>query len=194
MRVPSAPADSYLEVKRSEFIAFAERAESPAAARAFIAELRERYPDARHVCWAYIAGENGLTTELSASDDGEPSGTAGKPMLNILQHSGISEIVVAVVRYFGGTKLGTGGLVRAYSEAVQTVLNVLELQELVPSRVLSCVLDYDMEAQLRHVANKLNAHIENIKYGDKVELRLCIAEAAYPEFDRLLGHRITIQA
>lgn len=191
--IPRAPASASLEIKRSEFIALAAHADSAGAARAFIGSVREQYPDARHVCWAYIAGENGVTTELSASDDGEPSGTAGKPMLNVLQHSGVSEIVVAVVRYFGGIKLGTGGLVRAYSDAVQAVLEVLELHELVPSHIVNCELDYELEAQLRHVLSTMDSDIEDVAYADKVTLRLRIAESDYPEFVRLMGHRLAIE-
>ncbi|MDO6805248.1 YigZ family protein, partial [Wenyingzhuangia sp. 1_MG-2023] len=105
--VTPTPHISELEIKRSQFITFVGQASDRAAAEAFIRSVRQLHPQARHVCWAYIAGAPD-TTVMSMSDDGEPSGTAGRPMLKVLQHSGLGEIVVAVVRYFGGIKLGTG--------------------------------------------------------------------------------------
>ena len=113
------------EVKGSKFITYIWRAKTPADATSFIAELKVEHFKASHVCSAFVAGDPGDSRVLGFSDDGEPSGTAGKPMLAVLQGSEIGQIAAAVVRYFGGTKLGTGGLVRAYAGAVKSALEVL---------------------------------------------------------------------
>jgi uncharacterized YigZ family protein len=115
-------AEAVLEVKRSRFLARAARADDEAAARAVIAAERARYPDARHHCTAFIVEDGpGPPTERS-SDDGEPAGTAGMPMLAQLRGAGLVNVVAVVTRYFGGVKLGTGGLTRAYGDAVAAVL------------------------------------------------------------------------
>ncbi|VEH08812.1 IMPACT family member yigZ [Corynebacterium kutscheri] len=111
-----------LEIKRSKFLCFIRRAETEEQARAFISELKRRYPDARHHCSAYIYHVDGAQAVHRSNDDGEPSGTAGIPMLDMLRGSGYQDIVAVTVRYFGGTKLGAGGLVHAYSESVGSCL------------------------------------------------------------------------
>ena len=108
-QMPAQAHQVELEIKRSKFLTFAAPAVNRKEAEGFIRSLRDKHPQANHVCWAYIAGPPN-TTIRSMSDDGEPSGTAGMPMLKVLEYSGYGDIVVAVVRYFGGTKLGTGGL------------------------------------------------------------------------------------
>lgn len=131
-----APVQSLLEIKRSEFIGFVQRVESEQEARAFIESVRKRYHDARHVCSAFVIGAD--RDVQRSSDDGEPAGTAGIPMLQALlarrtegrdgaETTDLSDIVAVVVRYFGGIKLGAGGLVRAYTEAVVQVLDAAPL-------------------------------------------------------------------
>ena len=110
--------DSEMEIKRSRFITYITRVQSEDQARDFITLVREMYPDARHHCSAYIYHVDGSNDVERSSDDGEPSGTAGKPMLEVLRGSGMKDIAAVVVRYFGGIKLGTGGLVNAYTNAV----------------------------------------------------------------------------
>ncbi len=112
-----------IEEKRSRFIAWIGRADSEEEARDFIALARQEYPDARHHCSAFIIAVDDAQPIERSSDDGEPSGTAGKPMLDVLAGSGLSNVVAVVIRYFGGTKLGTGGLVRAYSDATNAALD-----------------------------------------------------------------------
>ena len=112
------------EVKRSRFIACAARVPDEDAARAFLAEIRAEFADARHHCSAYILHVDGANPVERSSDDGEPAGTAGQPMLEVLRGSGLQDVAVVVVRYFGGVKLGTGGLVRAYQDATRAVLEV----------------------------------------------------------------------
>lgn len=124
---PGEQPETDLEVKRSHFLARAERADDEDAARAFITRIRSRYPDARHHCSAFIVPQPGTAPGAPAversSDDGEPSGTAGQPILEVLRGSGLTGVAVVVTRYFGGTLLGTGGLVRAYSEAAAQALD-----------------------------------------------------------------------
>lgn len=116
-----------LEIKHSHFLGLAARTTSEAQAREFIASRRALYPDARHHCSAFIIANPGATPTERSNDDGEPSGTAGKPMLEVLRGSQIFDVTVVVTRYFGGTLLGTGGLVRAYSQATTQALEQLSL-------------------------------------------------------------------
>lgn len=113
---------SELEIKRSTFLGFITRATDEASARDFVASLKSQYSDARHHCSAFIYHVDDANPVERSNDDGEPSGTAGLPMLDVLRGSGLQDIVAVSVRYFGGIKLGTGGLVRAYSESVSTAL------------------------------------------------------------------------
>ncbi|WP_071128450.1 YigZ family protein [Varibaculum massiliense] len=122
MRTIYAPARSDIEIKRSRFIASCARTDSEEAAREFIAQIRREFPDARHHCTAFLIHQDSGPDTARSSDDGEPAGTAGNPMLKVLTESGLTNLTCVVTRYFGGTKLGTGGLVRAYSGAVQAVL------------------------------------------------------------------------
>lgn len=122
MRTIYTPARSEIEIKRSRFIASLARTNSEEDAREFIAQIRREFPDARHHCTAFLIHQDTGPDTARSSDDGEPAGTAGGPMLNVLTESGLTDLTCVVTRYFGGTKLGTGGLVRAYSGAVQQVL------------------------------------------------------------------------
>lgn len=114
--------ESEMEIKRSRFLTYITRVQSEEQARDFISLVREMYPDARHHCSAYIYHVDESNDVERSSDDGEPSGTAGKPMLEVLRGSGMKDIAAVVVRYFGGIKLGTGGLVNAYTNAVSSTL------------------------------------------------------------------------
>lgn len=116
-------------IKRSRFIASVGHTPGVEEAKAFIEQIKAEFEDARHNCWAYCAGAAGSTDRIGASDDGEPHGTAGRPMLTVVTHSGIGEVTVVVTRYFGGILLGTGGLVKAYQSSVKMAL------EGVPTRV-----------------------------------------------------------
>jgi len=130
------------EIKRSRFITTVGPAPSLEAARASIAQVSAEFADASHNCWAYIVGPPGSTSQVGMSDAGEPHGTAGRPMLNVLLHSGVGDIVAVVTRYFGGTLLGTGGLVKAYSGGVQLGLQGLPVVDKVAMAEVVVVIDY----------------------------------------------------
>ena len=130
------------EVRRSRFIATIGRAATPADAASFVGLINAEFPDATHNCWAFVAGPPGSTDRIGMSDAGEPHGTAGRPMLNALLHGGVGDVVAVVTRYFGGTKLGTGGLVRAYAGAVQQALETLPLVERVQMTSVTIAVDY----------------------------------------------------
>ena len=179
--IPAAEHRFEFEVKRSQFISYAARAADRESAEEFIRGIRGRHPQARHVCWAYIAGAPS-TTVMSMSDDGEPGGTAGRPMLKVLQHSGLGEIVVAVVRYFGGIKLGPGGLQRAYSDAVSGVLEDLPRKRLVRREHLRLRFDYALESAVRYVLGRYDVEDLQADYAEQVSMSLRIASAEQAAF------------
>jgi len=132
------------EIKRSKFITTIGRASNTEKARNFIKIISSKYSDASHNCYAFIAGNPHSSAEIGLGDDGEVPGTAGKPMLSVLQHKNIGEIVVVVTRYFGGVKLGPGGLVRAYTSSLQQALEELELKKCVALKSTELVLDFQL--------------------------------------------------
>lgn len=173
--VPSAPHQYEFEIKRSRFLTVVERAVNREAAENVIRQQRQAHPQAAHVCWAYIAGSPD-TTVRSMSDDGEPSGTAGRPMLKVLEHSGLGEIVVAVIRYYGGIKLGTGGLQRAYSDAVTGALKDLSTTQWVPRTAITIEFDYPLESNVRHCLSQFDTDEPAINYANQVSIHFAIAD------------------
>lgn len=153
------------EIKRSRFITTLAPAPTIEAARAFITEIRAEFPDASHNCWAYVVGPPGSTSQIGMSDDGEPHGAAGRPMLTVLLHAGVGDIVAVVTRYFGGTLLGVGGLVRAYSGGVQLALATLPTIEHVPTVLLDVVVDYAAITPLQRLAPEFEAVIVSQDFG-----------------------------
>ncbi|KEQ19770.1 hypothetical protein GZ78_07855 [Endozoicomonas numazuensis] len=170
------------EVKRSRFIAFFSRVSSRAEALSFQKSLRHQFPDASHHCLAFIAGPPEGNTVLGFDDDGEPGGTAGKPMLNVLQHREIGEVAVVVVRYFGGIKLGAGGLVRAYGASVQAGCEVLPLIQCVPMIQGTAVLDYANEQVFRHVLEAVAGKIIKCDYTHEVVILIELPEVSRNNF------------
>ncbi|MGA4439316.1 YigZ family protein [Psychrobacter pocilloporae] len=166
-----------LEIKKSEFIAYAYPVISREEAMFHVEQLREQYPDARHFCWAYIIGDPDNTTSAGFDDDGEPSGTAGRPILGVLQHKSIGNIIIIVVRYFGGIKLGAGGLTRAYAGSAQAAVDQMILQPYVPMTQVQILADFATEAQCRYVIESLEGTIEDVAYSKQVTLTVTIAEA-----------------
>src|SRR5690606_18602011 len=142
------------------------------------ADYRARYPDANHVCWAYIIGNTRQPKTQAFSDDGEPNGTAGKPMLHVLTERELGNCLAVVVRYFGGVKLGAGGLVRAYSNAVSQAAAKAQLCLISPSVQLSIVVSFAFEARLRQLLQQYNAALDNVSYSDKVTLSISLPQDA----------------
>lgn len=163
-------------IKKSRFIAVIGRAENRTKANLFIQNEREAYPDARHHCWAYIAGNPRTSIDIGMSDDGEPQGTAGKPILNVLQQSSIGEIVAVVIRYFGGVKLGTGGLFRAYSGTVQLALKAMATTEHATSKKACIVLPYALENEIRHLLEQHHIVISDKIYAETVTYHIEVPE------------------
>jgi uncharacterized YigZ family protein len=157
--IPAGQARVEEEIKRSRFITTLAPAATLEAARAFVAQVSAEFSDANHNCWAYVVGPPGSTSQIGMSDDGEPHGTAGRPMLNVLLHSGVGDIAAVVTRYFGGTLLGTGGLVKAYSGGVQSALASLPLVERVPRADVTVVLDYSAVTLLQRLLPQYEAAI-----------------------------------
>ena len=160
------------EIKRSRFIATLGHAESVDLAEVFINGVRDKYRDASHNCWAYMAGPPGNTLAIGMSDDSEPHGTAGRPMLNVLQQNEVGEIVAVVTRYFGGTKLGASGLVRAYSGSVSMALDQLPLTEPITLTAVRILLQYQHENPVRHLLADMTLEVEQTAYQDQVELQV----------------------
>lgn len=195
---PSAPASAEHLVKKSRFVASAAPARDRAAAMTFIQECAAEHPDARHVCYGFIAGNPYEQPEMGSSDDGEPAGTAGRPILGVLDHSGLGDVVAVVVRYFGGVKLGAGGLVRAYSTAAQQAVERLPRQTWEPTRRLHLSFDFALESRVRRLADEHGASLGDPQYGGRVSLEAKARASAVDGFTRALVEatqgRIEIEA
>ena len=148
-----------LVIKKSRFITSVGHTKGVGEAEAFLNKIRQEFPDARHNCHAFNAGRGNETAFIGCSDDGEPKGTAGRPMLNVLVHSGVGEITVVVTRYFGGILLGTGGLVRAYQDSVKEVLAKLPLKDPEDTSDLSFAAGLSEMHQVEKLAVKYGAVI-----------------------------------
>lgn len=155
-----------IEEKKSRFIATIEPVSSEEEAAEFVAGIKKKYWDARHNCSAFIIGENGQKTRCS--DDGEPSGTAGRPMLDVLANEHITNVCVVVTRYFGGTLLGTGGLVRAYSAAVKEGLSDCEIIRKINGFKVSLECEYNDYGKVESLAARGGYNVVNIDYGQRV--------------------------
>jgi len=170
--VPEQPSEVVTEIKRSRFIATITHCPDTDSAYTIIEQEKARYPDARHHCWAFIACAPFSANAIRCSDDGEPSGTAGKPILNVLQYSGYGEIICVVSRYFGGIKLGAGGLVRAYSNSTQAAVEQLTLKPIIELSHIEIQFPYPFESSLRHYINSNNISMNHITYHEQVSMHL----------------------
>lgn len=178
MTLYSTPTDecrAEQEVKKSRFIGIVTPCLNRVDAMEKLALLRLEYPDARHICWAFVCGSPGNYSDNGCSDDGEPSGTAGKPILNVLQHNPVSDIAVYVIRYFGGIKLGAGGLVRAYSNAASTTLENTPLQRVVTKTDFKILLPYSLEDRIRRLIEEFSGSITQHDYTDAVVITVELA-------------------
>ena len=170
------------EISRSRFITIAGRAGNTGEAQAFIAGIREEFPDATHHCWAYLCGPPGSSGQVGMSDDGEPHGTAGRPMLHVLSHCGLGDVVAVVVRYYGGTKLGKGGLVRAYSHGVQQVTEHMPRVEKVTRTRLRVHLGYADIKGFQRLVGVHEVTVEAEDYGEMVDYCLAVPQDGLSSF------------
>ena len=168
------PGQGEYEEKKSRFLGKAVHIESEEEAAAFIAGIRKQYYDARHNCYAWVLGEG---SELKkSSDDGEPSGTAGQPILRVIEGSGCTNVLVIVTRYFGGTLLGTGGLVRAYTQAARAALEDAQKARMCLCRRLAVTVEYGALDRLLYALRRDGIEPQETEYGAKVTLHLIIEE------------------
>jgi uncharacterized YigZ family protein len=181
-------------IRRSRFITTTAHAPDADAAHAFVRRIRDEFPDATHNCWAFVAGPPGTTTHIGMSDDGEPHGTAGKPMLTTLLHSGVGEIVAVCTRYYGGVKLGTGGLSRAYAGGVKLVLETLPTEEKVERVALSVTVGYADVDALQRLVEETETIVEGEEYGASVRYRCAVPEPSVEAFRRALADATRGQA
>ena len=174
-------------VRRSRFLTTLAHAPDPAAAQAFVELIGREMSDATHHCWAFV-GPPGSTARIGAGDACEPRGTAGRPMLNVLLHGGIGEVVAVTSRWFGGTKLGTGGLSRAYAAGVAHALTGLPTERRVLCQELEVAVTYAHVDILRWLADELDALVELEAYGSEVRYRVAVPLDRASEFpSRLAG-------
>jgi uncharacterized YigZ family protein len=173
-------------ILRSRFITTVAPAEDVAAARAFIEEMRSEYADASHNCFAFVAGAPGTTGQAGMSDDGEPGGTAGRPMLSVLLGSGVGDIAVVVTRYFGGTKLGTGGLVRAYAGGVKAALASLPLREKIAWATVRARSPYRWITPVTRLLPDFEATVSEQSYDDSVHWTIAVPEERLGELTAAL--------
>ena len=167
-------------VKKSKFIANLIKVESQEEAENIIKQIKKRYFDARHNCVAYRIIEDSKIIEKS-SDDGEPSGTAGGPMLNILQKNNLCNVLVVVTRYFGGILLGTGGLVRAYSDATIKAIDMSGEQEVITGEEAIIKVDYNNLESFKYYCKINDIMIENIEYSDVIDCTIVLEEVKKQE-------------
>lgn len=175
----AAPVSSELLIRKSRFLGCVEPIDGRPAAKERVAALRAAHPGAAHVCWALIAGG-----DAAAVDDGEPSGTAGRPMLDVLRKQELENVLATVVRYFGGIKLGAGGLVRAYTDAVAEALLAAHKVPLQRSKMLAVLAPYPLEGRLRREIAAAEAALLDVQHGDRVRLRFSLPEDAAADLVR----------
>ncbi|AIN16647.1 MULTISPECIES: IMPACT family protein [Yersinia] len=172
--IPAAPVTISEEIKKSRFITLLAPTSGVNEAKDFIQQVKQQHPTARHHCWAFVAGAPTDSQQLGFSDDGEPSGTAGKPILAQLMGCGIGEITAVVVRYYGGIKLGTGGLVRAYGSGVQQALKQIEVKYKVPQVEYTLQCDYAQLSIVETLLQQVEGQILQSDYAQFVTLHLSL--------------------
>ncbi len=195
--VPYQSARVETSVSNSRFIASLSPADTVEAARAYLAAIRREFPDATHNVPAFIIGGGNAVTEF-CSDDGEPQGTSGRPLLAVLKGSGLGNVVVVVTRYFGGTLLGTGGLVKAYSEAGRSVLDVVPRAELVETRRLAFSVPYHLFDGVRLLATQTGCTVVSEDFAEQVALVVDVAvkdcDAFASRLSELSAGRVVVRA
>ena len=171
------PAHSELIIKKSRFIGCVQPMADRASAQAVVDALWKQHPGAAHICWALLAGG-----QSAAVDDGEPGGTAGRPMLDVLRHQDLEGVLATVVRYFGGVKLGAGGLVRAYTDTVAQALLTAPKITLQRMKTLQCQVPYALEGMIRREVEAAGAQLLDVQHGSLVSVQLRLPEVQAPAF------------
>jgi len=169
-----------INIERSRFITYVTRAETEEEAQEFITSIKKKHHDANHNCSAYMIGENNLIQK--ANDDGEPSGTAGVPMLEVLKKRDLKDTVVVVTRYFGGIKLGAGGLIRAYGRATSEGLNATGIVERRLMRVMKTKIDYTWLGKVENEVRSSHYQLKEIHYLEAVEVDVYVEEVSKEQF------------
>ena len=184
-----------ITVKKSRFIAKVKTVYTPGEAEEFVNIIKKENYDARHNCWAYITGDDAKDKRFS--DDGEPSGTAGKPIMAVLEGAGLTNVCLVVTRYFGGVLLGTGGLVKAYTDAAKEAVNASKAAERIRCRDLIVQCDYGSMGKLQYLAAEEGFPVMRTDYGDSVRMELLVdeekAEAFVKKLTDLSGGRADIR-
>ena len=179
--IPAGESRSEQTVKKSKFIGQCFYIESDKEAKAIVSDLWKQHKDARHIVYGFIYGAKNSQT-MGMTDDGEPKGTAGRPVLQVLKGSGITNILCTVVRYFGGIKLGTGGLVKAYTEAAQQAVKELKVKELIDETTFELTINYDLYDSLKRTAEQFSAQILDESFTDHIYIKLRIPEKFFSDF------------
>jgi uncharacterized YigZ family protein len=183
--IPAEETRTELKISNSRFIATAAPVFSVEEARGFIVRIKAEFSDASHNVPAFVVG-HGKKVTAHCGDDGEPSGTAGRPTLMVLQGSGLGDVAVVVTRYFGGTKLGTGGLVKAYSDSVKAVLEILPLAEKVATHTVLLAVPYHLFEQVKLLVREENGCILDEDFAADVTLTIQFTQAGFPVFQEKL--------
>ncbi len=174
--IPSSSHRIEQVIERSRFICTLAPARTTADAQSFVKAMNAEFPDATHNCWAYVVGPPGSTSQVGMSDAGEPHGTAGRPMLTVLLHSGVGDVAAVVTRYFGGTKLGTGGLVKAYGGAVQEALASLPTVERVEYATVTIEVAYPAVSALQQLWPVHEVRVLAEDYGEAARFTVQVPE------------------
>ena len=181
--IPTQAGEAELVEKRSRFIGHVWRVESEEEARARIEEMKKRYYDARHNCWCYLLREG----PVRYSDDGEPQGTGGVPVLEVLQREGLTDLVCVVTRYFGGVLLGAGGLVRAYSHGAKLAVDAAERMTMSECTELALEFGYDLYGKISYLLPQFHAQTTFSDFGAVVRLQVLVKDCFVPSFEKALA-------
>ncbi len=184
--IPVGNSRSEIVVKKSRFISQCFYIESDKEAKAIVSSLWKEHKDARHVVYGFIYGAKNSQT-MGMTDDGEPKGTAGRPVLQVLKGSSITNILCTVVRYFGGIKLGTGGLVKAYTEAAQQALKELKVKELIDETAFSVTAGYEFYDQIKRAAESYSAEVITEEFTDHVYIEFRVPEKYFKDIEAALS-------
>lgn len=181
-----------IDIKKSRFICFLQRVKTEEEARNFIQEIKKEHWKANHNCSAFIIGTDGHV--LRSSDDGEPSGTAGVPMLEVLKQNEIVDVVAVVTRYFGGVKLGAGGLIRAYSTSVSEAVKEIGIVEVKPQQEIFVTIDYSLLGKIQHFLELNHYYVKETDFTDLVTLCVMVDKKKTEDFQKEVIELLNDQA